>query len=162
MSPRAWAVGDAARRMVLRGGFGLTYFPTNMHSPALFRNPPFISAYGGPTINLGPSGGVPTLFLSDGFPSPEAVSSTNPPGAIAGVDQNFKAMRTRQFNAILEKELGATTSYLSAMSARGPTEPSARSRAPGANYNLAPWRGQRSDSAALLLPSAAGHEYHHA
>jgi hypothetical protein len=97
--------------MVLRGGFGLTYFPTNMHSPALFRNPPFISAYGGPTINLGPSGGVPTLFLSDGFPSPEAVSSTNPPGAIAGVDQNFKAMRTRQFNAILEKELGATTSY---------------------------------------------------
>jgi hypothetical protein len=44
VAPRLGMSATLPARMVLRGGFGLTYFPTNMHSPALFRNPPFISA----------------------------------------------------------------------------------------------------------------------
>ena len=75
-----------------------------MHSPALFRNPPFTSNYPGPTINLGPSGLVPTLFLSDPLPDPQPASATNLVGAIAAVDENFKSMRIQQFNVILEKE----------------------------------------------------------
>ena len=139
VAPRVGMSATLPARMVLRGGFGLTYFPTNMHSPALFRNPPFISAYGGPTINLGPSGGVPTLFLSDGFPLPEPVSFTNPPGAIAGVDQNFKAMRTRQFNAILEKEVGSNNVVsIGYVGSRSDRAVGSVLGAGGANYNLAP------------------------
>jgi len=139
IAPRVGVSATLPAKMVLRGGFGLTYFPANMHSPALFRNPPFISAYGGPTINLGPSGGVPTLFLSDGFPVPEPASATNPPGAIAGVDQNFKAMRSRQFNAILEKEVGANNVVsVGYVGSRTDRAVGSNLGAGGANYNLAP------------------------
>ena len=43
LAPRLGVSATLPRRTVLRGGWGLSYFPTNMHSPALFRNPPFTS-----------------------------------------------------------------------------------------------------------------------
>ena len=78
LAPRFGASATLPQQMVLRGGWGLTFFPTNMHSPALFRNPPFISIYSGPTINTGPTGGVPTIFLADGFPQPEPADGRQP------------------------------------------------------------------------------------
>ena len=104
LAPRFGFSATLPRQMVIRGGWGMSYFPTNMHSPALFRNPPFTSNYPGPTVNLGPTGGVPTLFLSDPLPAPQPASATNLVGAIAAVDTDFKAMRVQQFNVIAEKE----------------------------------------------------------
>ena len=138
LAPRLGLSATLPKRMVVRGGWGLTYFPTNMQSPALFRNPPFLSAYGGPTINLGPSGGVPTLFLTDGFPAPVPASATNPSGAIAAVDSNFKAMRTQQFNAILEKEFAGNAVSVGYLGSRSSRAVGTGLGAPAANYNLAP------------------------
>jgi hypothetical protein len=138
LAPRLGLSATLPARMVVRGGWGLTYFPTNMQSPALFRNPPFLSAYGGPTINLGPSGGVPTLFLADGFPAPVPASATNPSGAIAAVAQNFKAMRTQQFNAVLEKEFAGNAVSIGYLGSRSARAVGSGLGAPAANYNLAP------------------------
>jgi hypothetical protein len=138
VAPRLGFSATLPQSMVLRGGWGLTYFPTNMHSPALFRNPPFTSAYAGPTINLGPSGGVPTLFLSDGFPAPEPADAVNPRGPIAAVDLNFKATRTQQFNVVLEKEFGGNVASIGYVGSRSDRAVGGNLGAPGANYNLAP------------------------
>jgi hypothetical protein len=146
----------AARR------FRLDLLPDQHAFARLFRNPPFISAYGGPTINLGPSGGVPTLFLSTGSRrlrlSVQRIRQEPSPASIRISRRCGRGNSTRSSRRSWEQQ--RRISRLCRLAVR-------QSRrlafwAPGANYNLAPWRGQRSDSAALLLPAAAGHEYHHA
>ena len=137
VAPRFGFSATLPRQAVLRGGWGLSYFPTNMHSPALFRNPPFTSNYPGPTINLGPSGLVPTLFLSDPLPVPEPSSAANLVGAIAAVDENFKAMRIQQFNVILEKEFAGNVVSAGYIGSRSDRAVGSGLGAPGENYNLA-------------------------
>jgi hypothetical protein len=55
--------------------------------------------------STGASGGVPSLFLSDGLPLPTATDAANPAGTIIGVAEQFKSTRVQQFNVIAEKEL---------------------------------------------------------
>ena len=138
IAPRIGASATLPAQMVLRGGWGLSYFPTNMHSPALFRNPPFISSWPGPTINLGPSGGVPTLFLNDGFPAPEPANAVNPSGAIAAVDFDFKSTRIQQFNVVLEKEFSGNVASIGYVGSRTDRWVGGTSGAPGRNYNTPP------------------------
>ena len=138
IAPRFGASATLPWRMVLRGGWGLSYFPTNMHSPALFRNPPFTSNWPGPTINLGPSGGVPTLFLSGGFPEPEPANAVTPRGAIAAVDSDFKSTRIQQFNVVLEKEFAGNVASVGYVGSRSDRWIGGGSGAPGRNYNLPP------------------------
>ena len=58
--------------MVVRGGFGLAYFPGNYMSQSFMKNQPFVSAYG-PVLSGGTTGGgAPTLRLADGLPLPVA------------------------------------------------------------------------------------------
>ena len=79
--------------MVVRGGFGLAYFPGNYMSQSFMKNQPFVSAYG-PVMSAGTTGGgAPTLRLADGLPLPVAPSYTNPSGSIIGVAQDFKSTR---------------------------------------------------------------------
>jgi hypothetical protein len=136
VAPRFGFSATLPRQTVLRGGWGLSYFPTNMHSPALFRNPPFTSNYPGPTVNLGPTGGVPTLFLSDPLPEPQPASATNLVGAFAAVDENFKAMRIQQFNVILEKELKGNVVSVGYIGSRTSRAVGSGLGAGGENYNL--------------------------
>jgi hypothetical protein len=138
VAPRLGFSATLSDSTVLRGGWGLTYFPTNMHSPAQFRNPPFISAYAGPTVNLGPAGGVPTLFLSDGFPAPEPADAVNLRGAIAALDLNFKSTRIKQFNVVLERAFGASVASVGYVGSRADRAVGGNLGAAGANYNLAP------------------------
>ena len=76
--------------MVLRGGWGLTYFPTNMHSPSLFRNPPFTSSY---VASIQATGAARRTCSCPRLPEPQPTSATNPVGNIAAVDEDFKSMR---------------------------------------------------------------------
>ena len=138
IAPRLGAAVTLPRQMVLRGGWGLTYFPTNMHSPSLFRNPPFISSYQGPTLNLGPSGGVPTVFLSDGLPPPQAADAVNLRGPIAAVALDFKAARTQQFNVLLEKEFAGNVASIGYVGSRTDRWIGGALGGPGRNYNQPP------------------------
>ena len=136
LAPRFGFSATLPRQTVLRGGWGLSYFPTNMHSPALFRNPPFTSNYPGPTINLGPTGGVPTLFLSDRLPEPQPASATNLVGGIAAVAEDFKAMRIQQFNVIVEKEFAGNVVSAGYIGSRSDRAVGATIGGPGENYNM--------------------------
>jgi hypothetical protein len=136
LAPRFGFSATLPARMVLRGGWGLTYFPTNMHSPALFRNPPFTSNYPGPLVNLGPSGGEPTVFLSTPLPEPEPASTSPLVGGFTGVDLDFKAMRINQFNVILEKEFGGNVASIGYVGSSTDRAVGGALGAPGANYNM--------------------------
>jgi hypothetical protein len=136
LAPRFGFSATLPARMVLRGGWGLTYFPTNMHSPALFRNMPFTSNYPGAVINTGPSGGVPTVFLSTPLPEPEPASAEVLRGSIAAVDQDFKSMRINQFNVILEKEFGGNVASIGYIGSRTDRAVGTNLGAGGENYNM--------------------------
>jgi Carboxypeptidase regulatory-like domain len=105
IAPRFGAAATLPSRMVVRGGWGLAYFPGNYMSQSLLKNPPFVSTYGTVT-SAGVSGFQPNLFLSDGLPLPAPTDAVNLAGTIIGVEQDFKSTRVQQFNVVAEKEFG--------------------------------------------------------
>ncbi len=98
---------------VLRGGFGISYFPMNYTSNSSLKNQPFVSAYGcnnggcpTPTAATGGPGNGAQQFQR-GLPLPTAASATNPTGTISDpVDPAFRSSYLEQFNLTLEKAFG--------------------------------------------------------
>jgi hypothetical protein len=77
-SPRVGFAASLGHDMVLRGGFGLTYFPGNYTSNASLKNPPF-------TSNFGPNCGSPLAVQMEqavAVPNPTDPNATPPPGHI--------------------------------------------------------------------------------
>jgi hypothetical protein len=98
----AWTISDS---IVLRGGYGLTYFPGNIASFAYMKNAPLFSSYnvtsGGTTPGL-----QPDVFLRDGLPVGQVPSivPSQLSGTFRAVDVNFRSTRVNQFNLQFEKE----------------------------------------------------------
>ena len=113
VAPRIGFAYTATPSTVLRGGFGISYFPMNYTSNSSLKNQPFVSAFnctnGGcpapiPGIG-GPGNGTGTFQL--GLPLPTPASATNPAGNIAdAVDPNFRSSYLEQFNLTLERAFG--------------------------------------------------------
>ena len=102
LAPRAGFSATLPRRVVVRGGYGLSFFPANNQSQSLMKNPPFIHV-----LNItsdGASGGIPTARLSDGFPAPTATDPVNLSGALQAVPVDFKSTRAQQYNLFVERE----------------------------------------------------------
>src|SRR6185295_2572818 len=104
--------------MVLRGGWGLSYFPGNYMSQSLMKNPPFVGTYGPVTSNA-VSGLTPNLRLSDGLPLPTPTDAVNPSGTIIGVAQDFKNTRIQQFNVVAEKDFSGNVFSAGYVGSRG-------------------------------------------
>ncbi|HEY1580693.1 MAG TPA: TonB-dependent receptor [Terracidiphilus sp.] len=113
VAPRIGFAYTAMPSTVLRGGFGISYFPMNYTSNSSLKNQPFVSAFnctnGGcppPTPGIGgPGNGTNTFHL--GLPLPTAASAVNPTGSIADpVDPAFRSSYLEQFNLTLEKAFG--------------------------------------------------------
>src|SRR5207237_9912723 len=102
LAPRAGFSATLPRQAVLRGGYGLSYFPGNYMSQSFLKSAPFTSTYG-PVISNGASGGVPNLLLSNGLPAPVATDITVPTGTFQAESLDFKNTRTQQFNLFAEK-----------------------------------------------------------
>ena len=81
-------------QMVLRGGWGLAYYPNNKNAGAFMKNPPFTANYG-PNTSTAASGGLPNLFLKDGLPAVVFASPDQPTGNVIGTDVNFKSDRAQ-------------------------------------------------------------------
>jgi hypothetical protein len=108
--------------LVLRGGYGISFFPGDMNSGALLKNPPFT-----PSISCGPTTGTSCSVygafgtLDQGMPLPvsSVVPTTTPAGlssvtiapgtAITEIEQNFAPSYIHQYNLIAEKGLGKNT-----------------------------------------------------
>jgi hypothetical protein len=92
--------------MALRGGYGLTYFPQNLGSMGQMKNQPFYGAYS--QTSLANTGGVPNVFMRNGFPLSEVSYVVPTPrevsGSFVGMDPEFRDVRFHQFNVQLEKE----------------------------------------------------------
>ena len=145
LAPRLGFAATLPHAIVLRGGWGLAFFPGNYMSQSLMKNPPFVGTYG-PVTSTGASGLVPNLRLSDGLPLPTPTDAVNPSGTIIGVAQDFKNTRIQQFNLIAEKEFGGNVFSAGYVGSRG-----AHVAFVVPNLNLAPAAPRCHPAAAHLL-----------
>lgn len=136
IAPRLGFSATLPSSIVFRGGYGLAYFPGNMQSGAFMKNAPFVASYG-PVISNGTIGTQPSVFLSNGLPTPVAIDPANPSGAVIAVDQNFKSTRVQQFNLIVEKEYSGNVLSAGYVGSRGDRVLQNGGGA-GADINLAP------------------------
>src|SRR5882757_6585733 len=113
VAPRIGFAYTIAPSTVLRGGFGISYFPMNYTSNSSLKNQPFVSAFNCNNGNCptripgigGPGNGTGTF--QRGLPLPTAASATNLAGNIADpVDPAFRSSYLEQFNLTLEKAFG--------------------------------------------------------
>lgn len=100
LAPRLGFAYSIDGKTVIRGGFGLSYYPPYMGSALALRNPPFVSLYGPSYSDF--FGGA---LLSDGMPAPLATSAAAPTGNLTVVDFNLKMPYVEQFNLTLQREL---------------------------------------------------------
>jgi hypothetical protein len=120
--------------MVIRGGFGLSFFPMDYTSAAALKNLPFTSALtcGTSTTASISSTGCPAGIgtLSQGIPRPTdpnsyatvngAIDLTQiPPSTLVTMDRNFGASYTMQFNVLLEKQFGSNVVSVGYVGMRG-------------------------------------------
>ena len=137
-APRAGFAASLPAGVVLRGGFGLSFFPGDYTSGVALKNPPLAGAFSCGSSNTGSitNTGCPTgtgLF-SQGVPQPLAVSSfptvAGPGGttldltkivssSLGAVDTNFKTSLNMQFNVIAEKQFGANVVSVGFVGMRG-------------------------------------------
>ncbi len=110
---------------VLRGGYGLSFFPGNYTSNANLKNAPFVSVFAPNCVSsiaatilkangqtLGGNGdcanvaGAPTTF-DQGLPLPAAQSITSPSLSFSAEDPKFRSALIQQFNLQVEQQFGA-------------------------------------------------------
>lgn len=113
LAPRIGFAYTMAHSMVLRGGFGMSFFPGNVTGSAALRNQPFLFAYG-PCAPGSCLGGFNKL--AQGGPLPTASDYKNPSGSIPAAQQlGFRSTYLEQFNLTLEKDFSGnivTASYV--------------------------------------------------
>src|SRR5262245_427417 len=117
VAPRIGFAATLGDGFVVRGGWGLSYFPTDYTSGVALRNLPIASVFacGTGAGNACPAG---IGFLSQGVPRPtppEAYAKLPdgtldltqiPPAQLQAVDRNYRIGHTQQFNVLIEKQFG--------------------------------------------------------
>ena len=115
-APRIGFALTPSAGLVLRGGFGMSYFPENYTSNSSLKAQPFVSNYncnnGACPVN--PATGVAATRFFQGVPLPIAQSATDPSGNINDVvDPSFRTSYAEQFNLTVEKSFGANVFQVS-------------------------------------------------
>ena len=105
VAPRLGFAATVTPLTVVRGGYGITYFPGNTASTSYLKNPPFTANYG-PITSTGASGLLPNVRLADGLPPVATNDLSNLSGALIATGLDFTANRVHQFNAMVERQLG--------------------------------------------------------
>src|SRR5262249_2089083 len=121
IAPRVGFAATLRQGLVVRGGFGISYFPGDYASPGVLKNVPFTSALAcgssttGSLTNTGCPAGTGLFSQSVPFPlSPSAFPTTSgaldltkiPPSTFAAVDRGFQSSYNLQFNLTVEKQFG--------------------------------------------------------
>lgn len=126
IAPRIGFAASLPKGLVLRGGWGLSYFPGDYTSGVALKNPPFAGAFscGPSTTSSFTNNGCPTGIgtLSQGVPLPLQISSfptvQGPggttldlskivPSSLGAVSTDFRTSLNMQYNVIVEKQIGA-------------------------------------------------------
>ena len=101
IAPRLGFAATVRQGTVIRGGYGLSFFPSSMASNAVLRNTPFTFTYA--ATNAAGSGGLPNVFFSTPLPTP-VQGTPAVAGTIAAVDTNLKSSYLHQYNVMLEQQ----------------------------------------------------------
>ncbi len=97
-APRIGFAATVLPNTVVRGGFGMTYWPDDIGFPFFLANQPFTFTYT-PNPN--------SVLLSAPLPVPVASSPTALAGTVHGISQNYRAAYLEQFNLNVEHQFGA-------------------------------------------------------
>ena len=108
VAPRIGFAFTPVTGFVIRGGYGMSYFPENYTSNSSLKAQPFVSDFACTQGACGNLNGVPLTKFAQGLPLPVPESATNPSGNINdAVDPNFRTSYAEQFNLNVEKSFGA-------------------------------------------------------
>jgi hypothetical protein len=110
LAPRFGFAASLTPSLVIRGGYGISYFPSNYTSNAFLKNPPFVSLYNSVNNPV-----IPTFRISDGLPLPVPTDASNPVGGLTPVALDFRSTHAHQFNLTVQKDFGgfvASAGYL--------------------------------------------------
>ncbi len=110
LGPRVGFAYSVSPKTVVRGGFGLAFFPENFTSSSNLKNQPFSANYGtctSVTAQAGTSGcNTAFRFLGDGLPVAVASSATNLSANIpAAEDFNFRNSYLEQMNLAVQQDV---------------------------------------------------------
>ena len=135
LAPRLGFAATLGRGMVLRGGFGLSFFPMDYTSGVALKNPPFTGTFAcgssttGSMTNTGCPPGIGTL--SQGIPVPLQIkdfpTTSNGdldltkivPSSLTAVDTGNVPSLNMQFNVMLEKQFGSNVLSVGYVGMRG-------------------------------------------
>jgi hypothetical protein len=112
-SPRFGFAYTVRPTTIIRGGFGLSFYPTNLLSGFSMKAQPYTSVYGqcttitslaGATAN---NGCIPGFsYFQQGLPLPSPTNQFNPVGPIpAGVATNFRNGYMEQYNLAVQRQI---------------------------------------------------------
>jgi len=113
LSPRVGFAYNVAKGLVVRGGYGISFFPMNTTSDANLKNPPFVAASTAcGFFNCVPAG---LSFFAAGFPTPPVASTLATPGVSIpdAVDPNFRTSYLEQYNFTVQKDISGNVATLS-------------------------------------------------
>ncbi|MBL8140719.1 MAG: TonB-dependent receptor, partial [Acidobacteria bacterium] len=116
ISPRFGFAYTVKEGTVFRGGYGLSYWPTQVASGAVLRNAPFTYTYN--ATNAAASGGVPDVFLRTGLPAMPSSVPLVLSGTIAPVQKDLRNSRIQQYNVMIEKEIWGSSVTLGYVGSR--------------------------------------------
>lgn len=116
LAPRLGFAATVRPGTVVRGGYGLAFFPSSMASNAVLRNTPFTYTYA--ATSAAGSGAAPNVFLATPLPTPTLGTPTLS-GTIAAVDTNLKSSYLHQFNGMVEQELWGSSISVGYVGSRG-------------------------------------------
>jgi hypothetical protein len=98
-APRVGFSQSIGKGTVVRGGFGISYYPLAIQQPIQAANPPY--QYANTCIPCFGSFTWPTL------PVPTASSVTNLSGSLTYLTKNFNTAYVQEFNLMVQREIGA-------------------------------------------------------
>ncbi len=101
LAPRIGFAATVREGLVVRGGYGLSFFPSSMASNAVMRNSPFTYTFA--ATSAAGSGAAPTVFFNTPL-APPVKGTPTVAGTIAAVDTDLKSSYLHQYNVMVEKE----------------------------------------------------------
>jgi len=127
LAPRMGFAYSPGRGTVIRGGFGLAFFPSNYQSPTNLKNTPNISIYGNCSSvqAAAVTSGCQNAYtrFKNGMPLPNQNPNTVGAGIVgsipATIDFNFKSGYLEQFNLTVQKDFSGNTLTVSYVGAVG-------------------------------------------
>ncbi len=111
VAPRFGFAQSFGHALVLRGGFGLTFFPTNYASAGDMKNQPFFYEYTGYSSTL--AAGLPLPVFD-----PLGASTDLSGDILWSLARNFRSSYMEQYNLMLQKQIGGsviTAGYVGSM-----------------------------------------------